>query len=215
MQSRGTRGYPPGLARRQQFGLSPWADPFTVMRSLTEEMDRLFEDFGLGGMMPRVGRGLAQQGAGAGPLGQTGWSPQIEVFQREGQLVMRADLPGLNKEDVKVEITDDALTLRGERRQEHEENREGFFRSERSYGSFYRSIPLPDGVNGEEAQATFRNGVLEVTIPVTQQHARSRQLDIRDASQEEGTQQQRGHEGSSGAAAGQAGTTGQATEQGS
>jgi len=202
MQTRGTRGYAPGLAHRQQFGISPWADPFTVMRSLTEEMDRLFEDFGFGGMMPRVGRGLAQQ---QGTGSSAGWSPQIEVFQQEGQLVLRADLPGLNKDDVKVEITDDALTLQGERRQEHKESREGFFRSERSYGSFYRAIPLPEGVKAEEAQATFRNGVLEVSIPVSQQQGRSRQLDIRDVPQEGETQQQGRQEKSSEVAAGQSG----------
>ena len=92
------------------------------------------------------------------------WSPQVEVFEREGQLVLRADLPGLTKEDVKVEVTNEAINISGERKSEHEEKREGYYRSERSYGSFYRSIPLLEGVNAEDANATFRNGVLEITM---------------------------------------------------
>ena len=94
----------------------------------------------------------------------TVWTPQIETFQRGDQFVVRADLPGLKKEDVNVEVADDALTIQGERRQEREENREGYYRSERSYGSFYRVVPLPEGVITESAKANFKDGVLEVTV---------------------------------------------------
>ena len=102
------------------------------------------------------------------------WSPQIETFEREGQLVVRADLPGLKKDDVNVEITDDAITISGERRNEDEERREGYYRSERSYGSFFRSIPLPEGVNAEDANATFNNGVLEITMQAVKETNRGR-----------------------------------------
>ncbi|HEX8501297.1 MAG TPA: Hsp20/alpha crystallin family protein [Pyrinomonadaceae bacterium] len=105
---------------------------------------------------------------------------QVEVFEREGQLVVRADLPGLKKEDVKVEVSNDTLTISGERKSEHEEKREGFYRSERSYGSFQRQIPLPEGVNADDARATFNNGVLEISIQAPQRESRSRRLEIKD-----------------------------------
>jgi HSP20 family molecular chaperone IbpA len=96
--------------------------------------------------------------------GSTVWSPQVESFQRGDQFVVRADLPGLKKEDVKIELTDDSLTIEGERREEREEDREGYYRSERSYGSFYRVIPLPEGAITESAKANFNNGVLEIVL---------------------------------------------------
>jgi HSP20 family protein len=170
------------LQRRGPSAPSVWAgpyggSPFGLMNRFAEEMDRLFEDFGMGRswLAPRFGREFGPRGE----MGQALWSPQIEVFEREGQLVVRADLPGLNKDDIKVDITDDALTIQGERKQEHEEKREGYYRSEHSYGSFYRSIPLPEGVNAEEAKANFRDGVLEITIPAPQREQRRRQLEIK------------------------------------
>ena len=171
-----------GLARRGPSAPSVWAgpfggSPFGLMNRFAEEMDRLFEDFGLGRgwLQPRFGREFGPRGE----MGQALWSPQIEAFEREGQLVVRADLPGLNKDDIRVEITGDALTIQGERKQEHEEKREGYYRSERGYGSFYRSIPLPEGVNAEEAKADFRDGVLEIAMPAPQREQRRRQLEIK------------------------------------
>ena len=102
------------------------------------------------------------------------WSPQIEVFERGNQLIVRADLPGLTKDDLNVDITDDSIVIRGERRQEKEENEEGYYRSERNYGSFYREIPLPEGVNANEAKANFRNGVLEITMPAPERQTLGR-----------------------------------------
>lgn len=161
-----------GLTRRESTGpmsWSPWSSgPFSMMDRFAEEMDRLFENFGVGrsGLMSRH---WGQQQM---------WTPQIEAFEHEGQFIVRADLPGMNKDNVKVEITDNVLTLQGERKQEHEENRQGFHRSERSYGSFFRSIPLPEGVNSEEAKASFRDGVLEITMPAPQREERRRQIEI-------------------------------------
>ena len=93
------------------------------------------------------------------------WGPDVDVFEKKGQLVVRADLPGLSKEDVKVEITDTELTIEGERQSEKEEEKDGYYRSERSYGSFRRTIPLPEGVKTDRAKATCKDGVLEVTMP--------------------------------------------------
>ena len=157
------------------------ATPFTFMRRFSEEMDHLFEDFGLGRawLTPMLDKANLPQGL---------WSPQVEVFERGNELVLRADLPGLRKEDVNVEIADDAITIEGERKNEHEEKREGYYRSERSYGKFYRRIPMPEGVKAEDADASFSNGVLEITMPATKREARkARRLEIRG----EGHQQAR------------------------
>jgi HSP20 family protein len=134
--------------------------PFTMMRRFFDDVDRLFEGFWSGsGPMPRIE---------LGPAGREGietWMPAVEAFEREGEFVVRADVPGLGKDQINVEVENGQLVISGERRQEHEERRGGFFRSERSYGTFCRAIPLPEGANPEQAKASFKDGVLEVTMP--------------------------------------------------
>jgi HSP20 family protein len=175
-QSRGLQTT--GEGGRQSGSIRP--DPFGLMNRFADEMGRLFGGFGPGrGLLsPFGGRGFLP--SGFGEMSSAVWSPQIEVFEREGQLVVRADLPGLSKDDVKIHITDDQLIIEGERRQEHEENEEGFYRSERIYGSFYRSIPLPEGVSDEDVKASFRDGVLEIKMPVPKREQRHRQIEIGD-----------------------------------
>jgi HSP20 family protein len=157
--------------------------PFAYMRRFAEEMDHLFEHFGLqtGWRMPGFltqGRELLRREAGFVP-GE--WSPQVDVLHREGQFMVRADLPGLTKEDVKVEVTDDAVTIQGERTHHKKEEAEGYYYSERSYGSFYRAIPLPEGADASKATAEFRNGVLEVTMPAPAQGTKkARRLEVRE-----------------------------------
>jgi HSP20 family protein len=141
-----------GLSRPTQWS----SNPFRAMQRLADEMDRMFDDFGLG---QRWFSGRRQFGAEA-------WAPDVEVFQKNNELVIKADLPGLKKDEVSVELTDDAVTIHGERKREHEEDREGLYRSERSYGTFWRVIPLPEGAISEQAKANFRDGVLEITMPV-------------------------------------------------
>lgn len=163
---------PQALERREDLSSRLAATPFAFMKRFSEEMDRLFEDFNFGRdwLSPILGREFAE--------GM--WAPQVEVLQRNGELVVRADLPGLTKDDVKVEITDDAIIIEGERRGEKEEKREGFYRSERSYGKFYRRLPLPEGVEVKDAEAIFRNGVLEITMQATKHEERkTRRLEIR------------------------------------
>ncbi|HEX3231609.1 MAG TPA: Hsp20/alpha crystallin family protein [Pyrinomonadaceae bacterium] len=148
------------------------ATPITVMRKFSEELDRLFEDFG--------GRGWLTPMLDKAQLPEGPWSPQVEIFERDNELVLRADLPGLTKDDVNVEIANDGITIEGERRHEHEEKGEGYFRSERSYGKFYRRIPMPEGAKAEDANASFSNGVLEIAVPLAKQEERKRRrLEIR------------------------------------
>jgi HSP20 family protein len=167
---------PTALARQDLFS----ASPFALMRRMAEDMDRMFESFGFGRgrFAPHLWSDLPER---FGEPGLTVWDPEIEVFDREGQYVVRADLPGLKKEDVRVEVTDNALILEGERRKEHEERKEGFYRSERSYGRFSRAVPLPEGVDTEHVKAEFKDGVLEVKLPAPRRQQHRRQIEIRSA----------------------------------
>jgi HSP20 family protein len=105
------------------------------------------------------------------------WSPQIEVAQRDDAIVIRADLPGVSREDVRIEATDDGVAISGERRSQREEGDQRYHFAECTYGSFYRSIPLPEGADIDAAKASMRDGVLEVTIPL-EQSRRRRQIQI-------------------------------------
>lgn len=157
------------LSQRQQSMPGLITSPFSFMRRFGEGMEQLFADFGIGGLMPRGFNELAS------------WAPQIEMFEREHELVIRADLPGLKKDDVQIELRDDSVVIQGERQEERKEEREGFYRTERTYGRFYREIPLPEGADTDEATATFRDGVLEIAIPRGEGETRGRQLEIQDA----------------------------------
>jgi HSP20 family protein len=140
--------------------------------------DRVFRDLGA----PR--RSWLSRGLFGSPATQGIWSPRVEAFQKDDRFFVRAELPGLKKDDVQVELTEDALTIHGERREEREEQREGYFHSERQYGQFHRTIPLPDGVIGESAQASFRDGILEVSMQAAPAEAsRGRRIEVRDASE--------------------------------
>jgi HSP20 family protein len=134
-------------------------DPFALLRQMTSELDRVFEQpFGRAFRWPSL-RTFAL------PDGES-WAPQIDVLERDNRLVTRVDLPGLKKEDVKVEVTDGHLAISGERKSETEEEKDNVYRCERSYGSFYRAVPLPDGAKLEDVKATFADGVLEVSVPL-------------------------------------------------
>lgn len=158
VQRRTGRSYDPfafSLLPSEMFGMNP----FSLMRRMSDEMERAVR-----------GQGSA---AGGGS-----WTPAIEIFERDGRYVVHADLPGLKQENVKVEVNNNVLTLRGERRSQHEENEGGVHRSERHYGHFFRSIPLPDGADVEHARAQFQDGVLEVSIPVPEEQTSRRQIPI-------------------------------------
>jgi HSP20 family protein len=148
-------GTKPEVARESRL-LPP--HPFGLMRRLTSEMDRAFEEFGIRPTFAAWPREIVQEGLF--------WSPSLDIVERHGELLVRADLPGLVREDVKVTVTDEILTIEGERKRELKETTEGYFRSECSYGRFLRTVPLPEGAMGDKTRAVFRNGVLEITIPV-------------------------------------------------
>jgi HSP20 family protein len=133
-------------------------DPFTLLRQMTSELDRVFDEpFGFEAFRwPTMSVDKALPS----------WAPQIDVFERDGRLVTKVDLPGMKKEDVKVEVTNGYLVISGERKNEFEEKKENRFRTERAYGTFYRAVPLPEKCKPEDVKASFADGVLEVTVPV-------------------------------------------------
>lgn len=153
----------PAQRSGQDLGLSrPFGrGPFSLMRRMSEDMDRLFEEF-FGRSFPSESTDWTQP---------SGWWPAMEMLRTDGEVVIRADLPGVRNDDVTLEVDENTLVLRGERRHEQESHDGGVQRSERSYGSFCRSIPLPEGANVDQAKAEFRNGVLEIRVPAPQ-HSR-------------------------------------------
>jgi HSP20 family protein len=174
-------------SRRGAQSMAPYAGdasgygsgPFSIMRRLSDEMDRLFENFG---------RAFSPSQQGGWDVGEYGenlpsmWSPHIEVCERDGKLHIEADLPGMKRDDVQVRVEQDQVIIQGERRHEQKQERRGYYRSERSYGNFYRTIPLPEGANADSATATFRDGVLEVDVDMPRQQERGRTLEIREGS---------------------------------
>ena len=124
-------------------------DPIRELDSLQGDMNRLFDRF-FEGRTPNGGRR---------------WIPAMDLLETGDHLVLRADLPGLAEEDVEIEIKDNVLTVSGERTAENEEKNEGYYRVERAFGSFSRSLTLPQGVDADRVQASFDKGVLEVLIP--------------------------------------------------
>jgi len=158
--------------------------PFAWMRQMQDQLDRTFSGLWSGG-------GTRSSWGPDTAFGPSDWSPPIDVFQRGNELVIRADVPGLSKDDITVDIADDQLTIRGDRRYEHEEERDGVFRSERSYGSFCRVVPLPDGAIVDSAKATFNNGVLEVVVQAPSFDVRrGRRIEVKEGEQKKQGQQQ-------------------------
>jgi HSP20 family protein len=154
-------------ARRDPFDAA-WSGPFALMRRMQEDMDRLFGGFG-----------GSRWSTPFGGTERLDWAPAIDAFQRANEFVVRADVPGLSRDDLTVEIADDSLTIRGERTYDHQEEREGVFSSERAYGSFCRVVPLPEGAMADNAKANFRDGVLEIVVPSPPQEVRrGRRLEI-------------------------------------
>ena len=127
-------------------------EPVRELSSIQSEMNRLFNTFfdtPTGGNGPSVRR----------------WIPAMDLVETDEHFVLKADLPGLAEDDVDIEVEDNVLTVSGERKAEHEDKREGYYRVERSYGAFRRSLTLPEGVDAQAVTATFDKGVLEVRIP--------------------------------------------------
>ncbi len=157
-------GYVPSV-----FSLSPreffTVSPLGLMRRFADEMDRAFANLGASGQRNALGEELT-------------WMPVVEVRENDNQLIVNAELPGLTEKDVRVETTPEGLVIQGERQREYFSDEGGLQRSERSYGRFWRLIPLPENAQVEQAKANFENGVLQITIPIPESQQQRRQIPI-------------------------------------
>ncbi|MCZ2151173.1 MAG: Hsp20/alpha crystallin family protein [Bryobacterales bacterium] len=135
-------------------------NPFAMMRDFLHETDRFYTK----GSMEKA----------------EWWAPVVEAKRADGNFVVTAELPGLKKEEVKVQVLEDTLTVEGERKQEKEEKSEEYYRSERSYGRFYRSIPLPEGADVDKAKAEFSNGLLRVSIPCAEMKQKVKEIPVQE-----------------------------------
>jgi HSP20 family protein len=131
-------------------------EPLRELSSLQTEMNRLFNT------------AFDTPGTG-GNGGARRWTPAMDLVETDEHFVLRADLPGMTEADVSIELEDNVLTVSGERKAEHEEKREGFYRVERAFGTFSRALTLPRGIDPEAVNASFSNGVLEVRVPKPEQ----------------------------------------------
>lgn len=129
--------------------LTTW-DPFREMVSLRDELDRFFDS--VFGRLPRE-------------RGEAYWAPPLDIEETEDAIVVRAELPGMNKDDIKVSLSGDTLTISGERKMESEKKTKTYYRQERVYGKFQRTITLPAEVEGDKAKASYKSGILELVFP--------------------------------------------------
>lgn len=130
--------------------LARW-DPFRELESLQEDANRLFQERSV---TPRKGAPVARM-----------WAPVVDVIEDEGQIVVRAELAGMRKEDIDIELTGDTLTIKGKRKFENEEKKDNFVRVERVYGQFQRSFTIGVPVKSDQVKASYKDGVLEIAIP--------------------------------------------------
>ncbi len=177
-----------GISRREAYAPTTGREampltPFGLMRRMMEDMDQLFTGFG--------GRGFA---APSGVLDEGLWSPQVDVLERNGQLIVKADLPGMKQEDIHVELLKDQLVIQGERSFEVEEEQEaeGVWSLERGTGMFHRAIPLPEGIDTESVQANFENGVLEVSLKLPEAEPQGKRIEVKGGSSEQARRMTRG-----------------------
>lgn len=154
------------LTRWEPFGTVKRWDPFEEMRSMQREMDRLFDRF-LGVELPTGYKGV--------------WMPSVECYTKEGKIVFRAELPGIDAKDLDVSISDGELVIKGERKHEQDTKEENYAYREISYGAFERHFALPEGVKTDELKAKFKDGILEVTVPapiVSKAVSKARKIEI-------------------------------------
>ena len=144
-------------------------DPFKELKSLQDEMNRLF--------MTSVPRSFSQEDMASG-----GWSPSVDIYENEGEIVLEAELPGMKREDFEVTIENNVITLKGRREFEKKEEGDNYHRVERAYGTFTRSFSLPRTVSAESTSADFKNGILRVTLP-KKEEAKARKIKVTSESE--------------------------------
>jgi HSP20 family protein len=140
-------------------------DPFRDLRNLQEEVNRLFSS--------NLSRAFGDDEG----IARGAWNPSVDIYENKDQIVLEAELPGMNREEFDITIENNVITLRGERRFEKKDEADSYHRVERSYGSFTRSFTLPQTVSAEGATAEYRNGVLRVSLP-KREEVKARRIEI-------------------------------------
>ncbi len=143
--------------------ISPWR-PFRDLERMRREMDRLWDSF------------FERRPARVEEVSE--WLPSLDVSETKNEFVVKAELPGIDPKDIDISLTNDILTIKGEKKQEKEEKEENYHLIERSYGSFTRSVRVPGQVQSDKINATFKNGVLKVTLPKTEE-AKKKEIKIK------------------------------------
>jgi HSP20 family protein len=156
----------PGLEEGETMAIDVWRpkltrSPFRELVRMEREMEDLFGRF-----LPAWGDK------------ERGWAPMVDMVDQKDEIVVKADLPGLEEKDIEVTMQDSTLTIRGERKEEKEEKKEDYYYAERSYGAFVRSLPLPTPIEADRVKATFKKGVLEIHLPKAKE-AKGKKVDIK------------------------------------
>jgi HSP20 family protein len=141
-------------------------DPWTTLPTLQDRINRIFEE-----AFPR-------SSAKEGEFALADWRPAVDTFEENNNIVIKAELPGVKKENVTIDIKDNMLTLKGERSEETEVKEENYYRKERSYGKFHRAFTLPDAVDANKIEASFKDGVLKISIPKAEE-AKTKKIEIK------------------------------------
>lgn len=148
-------------------------DPFRELESLRREMDRIFDE--VFGRFSSSGRESELE-----PIEEFGraWTPACDIYETDKEVVVKANLPGVSKDNVEVVVTEDAVTIKGEAKEESEVKEKNYYRKELSYGAFQRVIPLPVPVKSDEAKATFKDGILEIRAPKQEVSPKGKKINI-------------------------------------
>lgn len=145
---------------------------FRPLVTLQEEMNRIFEDF--------YGTSTSSTGEGKGGGLSMGFEPKLDVTENEKEICVHLDVPGMKREDIEIALSDQNITISGERSEEKEEKKEDYLHRERRYGMFRRTLPLPEHINRDKVSATFQDGVLQVVMPKTKEGKKNwRKIDVK------------------------------------
>jgi len=148
---------------RPSRGITPWR-PFRELEELEQGLERFFG-------WPFLSRTRRL------PVEEMEWLPSLDMYEKDDRFVVKAELPGMKEDDIDVSVTDNTLNIKGERKAESEVKEENYYRSERSYGKFYRSVALPSNADAQNIEANYEDGVLEVSIPKAAE-AKSRKVKV-------------------------------------
>ena len=155
---------------KESRSVTPWR-PFMGLTGWERDMDRMLEDF-----FGRRARPWLERGFGTGEMEAK--PPVVDVFEEKDDIVVKAELPGMEKDNIQVNLTDHTLTIKGEKKKVEEIKKENYYRAERSYGSFLRTLDLPNEVRADKVKASFKNGILEVRMPKTEE-AKAKEVKVK------------------------------------